>query len=263
VTYDPDCGEVNSSYCVRLLPAGGGPFGTEIDVDGYGSYCPGLYGFDVFTPAGSGVGNRLYHAEDDLKELSFAQITNEDLSGTANYRTILDGVSWHHMTARNAGGVGEGLCPRDLPSIVEAIRHEIAAALKWGFEVPDEELIPDLRQAKDLAACAGTWQTLPAGVEAEEVPAAVDRLYRNRPNPFKPTTEIRYRLARAGRVEVAIYDVNGRLVRTLVDGAREAGLHAVVWDGTNDAGSKVGSGVYWSRMRTASYVSNMKVLVLK
>ena len=91
----------------------------------------------------------------------------------------------------------------------------------------------------------------------------MNRLFQNRPNPFNPTTDIRFSIAQAGRVEVAIYDVNGRLVKTLVDGKIEAGLHSVVWDGTNNLGAKVGSGVYWSKMRTEEYVSKKQMVILK
>jgi flagellar hook assembly protein FlgD len=60
-----------------------------------------------------------------------------------------------------------------------------------------------------------------------------------------------------------IYDVNGRQVRTLVNGTMDAGTHQVVWDGTNDDGHKVGSGVYWSQMKAGSYVSSKKMVILK
>jgi hypothetical protein len=167
------------------------------------------------------------------------------------------------MTARDAGGAGESLCPRDLPSIVEAIRHEIAAALKWGFDVADEGSLPRFTEAEQIAECAGTWELLPAGAETGGAWPRVNRLYRNRPNPFARTTEIRFSLAEAGPVVVAIYDVNGRLVRTLVDRGMEAGLHSLTWDGRNDSGKPVGSGIYWSRMRASSFVSNKKLVGLR
>jgi flagellar hook assembly protein FlgD len=91
----------------------------------------------------------------------------------------------------------------------------------------------------------------------------VDRLYQNRPNPFNPRTTIRFTLARKGPTELAIYDVGGRLVRTMVDKTMNAGLHALVWDGTDDKGHSVGSGIYWSQLEVGDYVSSKKLVLLK
>jgi flagellar hook assembly protein FlgD len=64
-------------------------------------------------------------------------------------------------------------------------------------------------------------------------------------------------------VQISIYDVNGRLVKTLVKGNRNAGTYTEVWDGTNDSGKKVGSGVFWAQMKSGSFVSNKKMVILK
>jgi hypothetical protein len=259
-TTDPDCAPVNDSYCVRLLPEAGGPFGTLTDIDAFGNWCPNLHPYNAFSPSG-GVGNRTYSAEDPPKVMSFAQVVNENLDAGANYRTVLDGVSYHHMTARNAGGAGESLCPRDLPSVVEAAISEIRAALRWGFDAADDAGIPKLTPVESLQACQNTG-SLPSDL-ADGAAVRVNRLYPNEPNPFNPRTTIRFSLAQPGEVQLLIYDVNGRLVRTLVDGKKDAGLHAAVWDGANDEGHKVGSGVYWSQMKAGSFVSSKKMVVLK
>lgn len=70
------------------------------------------------------------------------------------------------------------------------------------------------------------------------------------PNPFNPATTIYFELDRQMRVELGIYDLSGRLVRTLVSGARPAGEHGERWNGTDDAGRPVASGVYFARLRT-------------
>jgi hypothetical protein len=165
------------------------------------------------------------------------------------------------LTARNPGGEGEDLCPRDLPSIVEAAIAEIGAALKWGFGVDSYESIPTRTEVRGLMDCQGTGD-LPASV-AEESSARVNRLYQNRPNPFNPTTTIQFSLAQEGPVRIKIYDVTGKRVKTLVDRTMEAGLHTLSWDGTNDEGNPLGSGVYWSQMTAGSHVSNKKMIVLK
>jgi len=68
------------------------------------------------------------------------------------------------------------------------------------------------------------------------------------PNPFNPRTTIAFELPRTAQVSIDLYDARGRLVRTLVDGERAAGDHRVIWDGTDDQGHGVSSGVYYVRM---------------
>jgi subtilisin family serine protease len=70
------------------------------------------------------------------------------------------------------------------------------------------------------------------------------------PNPFNPTTVIPFALPRAGQVDLCIYDVAGRLVRTLVSGKRDAGHHEATWNGCDDSGRSVASGSYYVRLRT-------------
>jgi hypothetical protein len=82
---------------------------------------------------------------------------------------------------------------------------------------------------------------------AGEVPGPT-MLLGNAPNPFNPKTEIRFRLAGDGPVTLRVYDLAGRLVRTLVDGPAEGGLHAVAWDGRDDTGRDQPSGAYFYRL---------------
>ncbi len=78
--------------------------------------------------------------------------------------------------------------------------------------------------------------------------AAVARLGDNYPNPFNPRTTIRYTLDAASPVRLTIYAVDGRLVRRLEDGSREAGEHRVVWDGLDGGGRAAPSGTYLYRL---------------
>jgi len=258
-TYDPDCGEINASKCVRWMPVLSGPFETEIDVDLWGNRS---VGFDVFSTDG-GTGNRYYSAEDGLKEMAFAQVVNEDLGPTANYRTILGGSSLFFLTARDGAAEDpDDRCAWTIPTIIAGITSELGAALKWGFDAEDYASIPTLSSAQVLAECQETWDFPSEAGDAADI-AGINHLYQNRPNPFNPDTVIRFSLGKNGNVEVLIYDVGGRLVRTLVDEDRQPGLHTVVWDGADDGGHPAGSGVYWCQMRTDGFLSNKKMVVLK
>ncbi len=88
-------------------------------------------------------------------------------------------------------------------------------------------------------------------------------LRQNYPNPFNPLTNIRYAVAEESLVEAAVYDVRGRLVRTLVHQVQPAGMHKVVWEGKDQAGRQVASGLYFCRMKTGDYTAVKKMLLMK
>ncbi len=85
----------------------------------------------------------------------------------------------------------------------------------------------------------------------------------NYPNPFNPTTRISFDLPMSSRVLLRIHDVRGMGIRTLVSGAMAAGFHAVTWDGKDDRGGSVPSGVYFYRIETEGFVDTRKMLLLK
>jgi len=89
----------------------------------------------------------------------------------------------------------------------------------------------------------------PTGIDQAPTPASPVALRAIHPNPFNPLTTIRFDLASAGRVRLAVYDVAGRLIRTLVDAEMAPGAHEAVWDGRDAAGRAVGSGSYFARVR--------------
>ena len=88
-------------------------------------------------------------------------------------------------------------------------------------------------------------------------------LDQNYPNPFNPETTIEGTIAEAGAVQLSIYTTNGQLVRTLLDGERPAGSYSLVWDGRNDAGREVASGVYLCRMIVGNYRAVRKMLLVR
>jgi hypothetical protein len=83
------------------------------------------------------------------------------------------------------------------------------------------------------------------------------------PNPFNPHTTIHFTLSAPGSVRLHVYDVSGRLVKTLADEAMGSGLHAVAWDGTSRSGSKVSSGVYFYVLQTPERIFKSQLVVTK
>jgi hypothetical protein len=88
-------------------------------------------------------------------------------------------------------------------------------------------------------------------------------LEQNYPNPFNPQTRIRFAIPEAAYVKLNIYDINGMLVKTLDEGNKSVGRYEAIWDGKNSFGSKVGSGVYFYRLQSNSFVQVKKMILLK
>jgi hypothetical protein len=88
-------------------------------------------------------------------------------------------------------------------------------------------------------------------------------LWQNTPNPFNGITTIRFGLPVAGRVTLTLYDLNGRLIRTLVDRSQEAGFSAIRWDGQDARGRPVASGIYLYRLTTGNVTQTRKIVVLR
>jgi hypothetical protein len=100
------------------------------------------------------------------------------------------------------------------------------------------------------------------GITQDGVPL-ITELHQNYPNPFNPETNIKFSLAEDGHTRVEIYNISGRRVKTLVDEFRNAGCYTVVWNGTDEKGKQVGSGVYFYKFTTSNESTIRKMLLLK
>ena len=88
-------------------------------------------------------------------------------------------------------------------------------------------------------------------------------LYQNYPNPFNPVTKIRYTLLEPAAVTMIIYDIVGREVTTLTQCTQPAGIYNIFWDGSNNSGYPVSTGVYFCRLHAGSYNKTIKMVYLK
>lgn len=98
----------------------------------------------------------------------------------------------------------------------------------------------------------------PTVIEASSV-----RLDGNYPNPFNPLTQVAFSLDEAANINLSVYDVQGRLVKTLHNGMHNAGDFKVSWNGTDNSGRAIASGIYFSRLSHAGGVETAKMLLLK
>lgn len=83
------------------------------------------------------------------------------------------------------------------------------------------------------------------------------------PNPFNSTTVVSYRLPQNQKIQIILYDITGRIVRQLWDGAQVAGYHKLLWNGKDDAGNHLPSGLYFCRIQTASSTKARKIVLIK
>jgi hypothetical protein len=111
---------------------------------------------------------------------------------------------------------------------------------------------------------AGSVSAVPdSDVDTPPIFHGAARLMAATPNPFNPSTTLRFALERGDDVHLAVYDMAGRRVRTLVEGFREAGEHEVVWDGRDHTGSSAASGTYLCVLQACGTVESRRMTLLK
>ncbi len=207
-----------------------------------------------------------------------------------------------HITLNCEGGLPGGCdCFITMPVALSAFSLEDlggSARIRWSHEgggdaefrlegerdgfswlVPWQETAPGQYAAEDRAAAlssAGsvryrlwgrlpgeTWQPLRDEQLAVAGLALRTALLAAHPNPFNPNVTVPFTLGQAGRVRLAVYDVAGRQVRSLLDEESAAGPHALIWDGRDEAGRAAGSGVYFIRLQAAGVNESQKLVLLR
>jgi hypothetical protein len=247
--------------CVELTEAAGNEFHiADPGVRLYGSGCPQRFNYNVLENTGisGAVGNLDFYnytsnPQANYDYLSYAQVVREKVeAGVSNWKTVVDGFSLHHLS--EIGCVAGEDCASDSACIVSGGADVLGPAIEWILE-----------GASPLEPWCYPYVNVDVDDDADaHLSGPVNHLHMSRPNPFSTRAAIRFSLASEGAVDVAIFDVSGRLVRTLVDDVMDAGEYTQVWDGTDDAGLRIGAGVFWVQMRTHDgYVSGKKMLVLR
>jgi hypothetical protein len=129
-----------------------------------------------------------------------------------------------------------------------------------------DAFVDDFRVAKwcgaDIPSSMGTEEEIPTGTQGSTLPSACV-LHQNYPNPFNPTTTIRFAIPERSFVTLEIFDLTGSSIARLVAEEREAGEHAVVWNGVNNRGEKVGSGIYLYRLTAGAQTLSRKLVLLR
>jgi hypothetical protein len=189
--------------------------------------CPGINKFDVLETNGGSQYGFVWPGHNpgagDPRGAVLYNSQPNDSGFTA--RTVWQAYSFHLIRDDSPGPVPDRTCFLD-------------ATLQWLGNTPG------------LPTAAG------------DVPAA-HHLAQNAPNPFNPATRIRFALPEATHVKLTVYDVAGRRVKLLLDRQHEAGWVDVLWNGTNDQGRAVGSGVYFYKLEAGAFEARRKMVLLK
>jgi flagellar hook assembly protein FlgD len=127
----------------------------------------------------------------------------------------------------------------------------------------DESVAPGARYEYVLVAHGVTGSTFVSQRAGVTVPSAALALRQNAPNPFAEATTIGITLPERAEIDVAVFDVAGRRVATIAAGTRDGGEHELSWNGTDDAGRRVGAGVYFYRLEAGNQTLTRKLLIVR
>jgi hypothetical protein len=136
-----------------------------------------------------------------------------------------------------------------------------------GYTIDDGIYFNDMRSVGTINISADTEIIVRVGsqvlgIDDETIPD-VYALQQNYPNPFNPITTLRYDLPEQANVNIIIYDMLGRQVKSLINQTQDAGFKSVIWNATNDYGKPVSAGVYLCQIRASDYVQTKKMVLLK
>jgi hypothetical protein len=171
-------------------------------------------------------------------------------------------ISW---TLAEAGADMRFCILRGEPSGSRYVELDAAGLVRNGmsFVFTDETAPPGASYRYAVQVADDDGRRLLFETDAIAVPALPLAIERVTPNPFNPQTTIEYTVAEHGRVTLGVYDVAGRMVRVLVDSPRSPGRYAETWDGLDERGAEVASGVYFIRLESAGRVTMQKAVLAK
>ncbi len=127
----------------------------------------------------------------------------------------------------------------------------------------DVSVTPGARYEYVLLAHSQDGFAFPSQTIAVQVPAAALSLEQNAPNPFAESTTIGIVIPDRSEVEVAVYDVTGARVATIASGMRAEGEYELIWNGIDDAGNRVGAGVYFYRLKSGGETLTRKLVLMR
>ncbi len=197
------------------------------------------------------------------------------LQGTAwlahHSHAILGGSFWQPYSAIYADADGDGeIADQDVCAIADNwsdILTRESSTDKAAQQLDTATLKRILKALVDCPESQGRKELIDyleslLGDNHAQLPTA-PQLYQNHPNPFNPSTQIEFWLPRSGKVSLEVFNIEGRRVRRLAGGFYPAGAHTFSWDGKDENGSLVASGIYFYKVVSGEYQSVRKMILLK
>jgi plastocyanin len=158
-----------------------------------------------------------------------------------------------------------GTCPDEM-TFLAAAGDEIPVSRMEGLTAGDVAYLENIMSQMNLSV--EEEKKFRLALYGDTGPASLPKAFslaQNVPNPFNPSTTIKFDVPEGTPVTVSlkVYDIRGRLVNTLVNDIRQSGTYSVFWDGTDDLGRQVPSGVYFYRMQAGDFMQTRKMVLLK
>ncbi len=222
----------------------------------------------------AGFEMRFYTNRNDGSPLSTVSMASS-INGTTDWTyysfdfTIPDGANFYSLRLKSTGPSNGN--SNTYFDDVGLIIWDDWAQVQLPVEItnPNDYYYAQIRCSDNISNIQFTY------LEKEYIPAPVSNddssiseaspavLYKNYPNPFNPSTTIRFQLYIPYQVKISIYNIRGQLVKTLVDGQFERGVHEIVWNGKDNFNRQTASGVYFMRMDSGSHKFTRKIVQLK
>ncbi|RKX20306.1 MAG: hypothetical protein DRP26_01935 [Candidatus Zixiibacteriota bacterium] len=191
--------------------------------------------------------------------ISFKALSNANEVYPPHF-TLAD--KWSYM---NAGFTDTAITtPEDVSIMITTGPFDIAVGenVKAAFAILGADNLSTLQEIAD-AAIFKYYNMTDVDERAKDIIPTSFGLVGNFPNPFNPSTSIRYSIGKPGAVKIDIYDLLGRRVRLLVDEYENPGIYDIVWDGKDTRGINVASGLYFVRLQNQEGTSSKKMLLLR
>lgn len=186
----------------------------------------------------------------DVVELSWRTESEVNNWGFNIYRSASASGPFTKINSALIEGAGYSASPQHYTYVDERIQENST----YFYQLEDVDIDGNTRQFAVVQVQTGAGE------------AAVVKAYgleQNYPNPFNPETTITFSLKHAEQVQLAIYDIDGRLVKRLIDNILTAGQHSVQWDGLNASGQKVPSGCYVYKLQTPGFQQSKRLTLLR
>jgi hypothetical protein len=239
---------------------------SDIDGDGVNDWddnCPDTFNPEQEDTDGDGLGDACDPARGDVD--GNGAINVFDMLAIANHMLHTQHLAGDALERADCDGTGY-INVLDLISIANVIMHVIPRCPADGEQFGITPEVMDLIEELKLYLSGEDYAAFIALVKTEAHLPQECGLSQNYPNPFNGRTDIRYQIAENGNLiptTLQIFDIMGQEVRTLVDEVRTPGYYTVSWDGRNEDGQEVASGVYFYRLTLSTFATTKRMVLMK